>query len=183
MSSPQYFTVKILTKPYIKKYLQAIYGDPLVFTTKNFFGSILIGLLDKSSPSRESKKVLRMRLDKFTTTLEVYCPTWFLREHKYGFNISEAHMVAMNKLFEQRFTEDLYKFCHVLNICGVNLDDALEEFCRCHKIELDVDATMDGLKQKEYRYRKHLSDIDASIIKIKTKPIQLSFLAVHCPMD
>jgi hypothetical protein len=182
MPSPQYFTVKLLTKPYLKKYLQALYGDPLIFTSKNFFGSILIGLLDKTSPSGESKKVLRLRLDKFTTSLVVYCPMWFLKEHKYGFNISEAHMIAMNKLFEQRFTEDLFKFCHVLNMCGIDLEDALEEFCKQYNIELDVDATMDGLKQKEYRYRKHLTDIDAGITKPKIKPIQLSFLAVHCPL-
>ena len=175
MKKPQYFTVKILTKPYLKKYLQSIYGQPIIFTTKNFFGSVVLALLEKPSVPREKKDKMRLRIDSFTSTLEIYCPIWFLKQHKYGFDISEAHIIALNKLFEQRFTEDLFKFCKVLNLCGVDIEDGLEEFCRMHSLEIDEDITIEGLKQKEYRYRKHLTDIDAGIAKNKNKPIQISF--------
>ena len=44
-----------------------------------------------------------------------------------------------------------------------------------HSLEIDEDITIEGLKQKEYRYRKHLTDIDAGISKNKNKSIQISF--------
>jgi len=72
----------------------------------------------------------------------------------------------------------LFKFCKVLNLVGVDIEDGLEEFCKMYSLEIDEDITIEGLKQKEYRYRKHLTDIDAGLSKNKNKSIQISFFKI-----
>lgn len=172
MKRNKYFTLKILTKAYLKKYIHSLYGKTVIFSTTNQFGTIMMALLDRPNIVRESKDKIKMKLDEYDIELQIFCPIWFIKKNMYGFDISEHNVIALNKFIEQRFTEDLFKFCYLFNKCGISLDDAIEEFCKCHDIEIDEDITMDALKKKEYRYRKHLSDIDAGISKSKIKSIQ-----------
>lgn len=172
MKRANYFTLKILTKPYLKKYIHSLYGRTVIFSTSNQFGTIIMALLDKPNVIRQSKEKIKVQLNEYDAELLIFCPIWFIKKNMYGFDISENHMLALNKYIEQRFTEDLYKFCYIMNKCGVSLEDAIDEFCKCHQIELDEDITLDALKKKEYRYRKHLDDIDAGISKNKITSIQ-----------
>jgi hypothetical protein len=168
----KYFTVKILTKAYLKKYIHSLYGRTVIFSTSNQFGTIMMALLERPNIQRESKEKIKIRLDEYKCELLIFCPIWFIQKNMYGFDISENHMISLNKFIDQRFTEDLYKFCFILNKCGVSLEDAMEEFCKTHSIEIDEDITLDALKKKEYRYRKHLNDIEAGIVKNKITSIQ-----------
>jgi hypothetical protein len=43
--------------------------------------------------------------------MEIHLPITFLTERRGGFAISDAHTITINKLFENRFEEDLWKFC------------------------------------------------------------------------
>lgn len=175
MKRYKYFTLKILTKPYLKKYIHSLYGKTVIFSSANQFGTIMMALLDRPNMVRESKEKIKMRLDEYNVELLIFCPIWFIKKNMYGFDISENHMISLNKYIEQRFTEDLFKFCYILNKCGVSLEDGMAEFCKCHDIEIDEDITLDALKKKEYRYRKHLLDIDAGISKSKITSIQQMF--------
>lgn len=175
MKRANYFTLKILTKAYLKKYIHSLYGRTVIFSTANQFGTIILALLDKPSTIRERKEKIKMKLDEYNVELLIFCPIWFIKKNMYGFDISDNHMISLNKYIEQRFTEDLFKFCFILNKCGVSLEDAIEEFCKCHNIEIDDDITMDALKKKEYRYRKHLTDLEAGITVNKITSIQPSF--------
>lgn len=175
MKRANYFTLKILTKPYLKKYIHSLYGRTVIFSTANQFGTIIMALLEKPSVIRESKEKIKVQLNEYDAELLIFCPIWFIKKNMYGFDISENHMLSLNKFIEQRFTEDLYKFCYILNRIGVSLEDGIAEFCKCHDIEIDEDITLDALKKKEYRYRKHLIDIDAGISKSKITSIQPAF--------
>jgi hypothetical protein len=168
----KYFTVRILTKPYLKKYIHSLYGRTVIFSTSNQFGTIMMALLERPINIGVPKDKIKYKIDQYTCELLIFCPIWFIVQNKYGFEISDNHMISLNKFIDQRFTEDLYKFCFILNKCGVSLEDAMEEFCKTHSIEIDEDITMDALKKKEYRYRKHLLDIDAGIVKNKITSIQ-----------
>lgn len=175
MKRANYFTLKILTKPYLKKYIHSLYGRTVIFSSANQFGTIILALLDKPSTIRERKEKIKMKLDEYNVELLIFCPIWFIKKNMYGFDISDNHMISLNKYIEQRFTEDLFKFCYIMNKCGISLEEAMEEFCKCHNIEIDDDITMDALKKKEYRYRKHLTDMEAGIAVNKITSIQPSF--------
>lgn len=175
MKRANYFTLKILTKPYLKKYIHSLYGRTVIFSSANQFGTIILALLDKPSTVRERKEKIKMKLDEYNVELLIFCPIWFIKKNMYGFDISDNHMISLNKYIEQRFTEDLFKFCYIMNKCGISLEEAMEEFCKCHNIEIDDDITMDALKKKEYRYRKHLTDMEAGIAVNKITSIQPSF--------
>lgn len=70
-----------------------------------------------------------------------------------------------------RFTLDLFRFCYMMSLFGVSIEDALYEFCKVYDLEIDIDITFDALKQKEYRYRNSLKTTE--LLNPKRKIIQI----------
>lgn len=170
-----YFSITLKTKPYLKKYLHALYGDPLIFTLDNFFGMSVAGLLENPIDPQRKKQDLRLRCDRFGTDLLLYCPLNFIRKSRYGTDICEKQTISINKLFEERFEEDVFRYCHTLKLVGVEIKDALEEFCRIYNIEIDVDITYEAIKKKEFRYRKNLEQISPQLSLKKSASFQTAF--------
>jgi hypothetical protein len=56
MKRYKYFTLKILTKPYLKKYIHSLYGKTVIFSSANQFGTIMMALLDRPNMVRVRKK-------------------------------------------------------------------------------------------------------------------------------
>jgi hypothetical protein len=151
MKRSDYFTLRLLTKPYLKKYIECLFGKPLVFTTSNFFGDILASTLSKPNITREKNDIIKHKADRFDTSLEIFCPLWFLKKNMYGHDINDKQMVAVNKLFDDMFTVDLFRFCYMMSLFNVSIEDAIYEFCKVYDLEIDTDITFDALKQNSIK--------------------------------
>jgi hypothetical protein len=163
MSQKKHFELCVQTKPYLKKYFQTLYGNParnkeIVFTTDNLFGICIAASLFRPLQFHHRKELLKLRTDKFDARMDIHLPITFLTERRGGFAISDAHTITINKLFENRFEEDLWKFCLLKNIQDVETKDALEEFCQLYNIVIDEDITYEAIKKKEWRYRKKMKN-------------------------
>ncbi|MEJ7830818.1 MAG: hypothetical protein WKF91_21615 [Segetibacter sp.] len=152
----KHFELTIPTKPYLKKYLQALYGEPLFFTINNHFGICIAAFLWRPIQFHHRKELLKIRTDKFEDKLTINLPMAFLTARQSGFYISDNHIITLNKLFENRFEEDLWRFCMAMNLRKRETKDAIEDFCYVYKISIDDDITFEALKKKEWRFRKKM---------------------------
>lgn len=151
----RYYSLYIPTKTFLRKYLSALYGDPIVINAKNYFGLSVIGYLDRKFYHRQADAVIQQQFDKFTDRLHLHLPAWWIRQTHFGTDLPLQNIIYLNKLFEERFEEDLSKYCVLMNTVGIELKDAREDFCKLFNIELEIDMTDEALKQKEFRFRKN----------------------------
>lgn len=149
-----HYSINIPTKPYIKKYLEALYGSPVVFTQENYFGTSVLAYLDKKFYARETEELTFRKWDKFTENLTIFLPRWWLLQSHFGKDLPRQNIIYLNKHFENRFEEDLYKHVKGRVRTGGQLKDAMEEFCKDHGIELEYDISYESLKKKEQRARE-----------------------------
>lgn len=148
------YSIQIPTKPYLKKYIESLYGSPTVFTKKNFFGMCLMGFLDRKFYNRDKDVIIHQAFNAYTVHLTLFLPRiWLLASH-YGQDLPPQNVINLNRLMQERFEEDLYKHCQVLTLTGIDIKDALEDFCRLHDISIEEDISFESLKKKEYRIRK-----------------------------
>lgn len=157
-----YYKIQCPTKPYLAKYLHALYGDPLIFRKDCYFGTSLMGYLAPQFYERmKNESIIHKAFDGFTKPLDVYLPTrWMKRGVSFGKDLPRENIIYLNKHFEQRFEEDLVKHCHTLTAVGLDIKDAIEDFCRIMHIEIDEDGiSYEGVKRKELRRRNVMKGI------------------------
>jgi len=178
----QYFVVKIPVKPYIKKYLQALYGRPVVFSTTNYFGATIIAFLDRKFYSTRKEDIVFKRFDKLTDAIDIYLPKYWLNKRgiSYGYDVSMQNTIIINKMFEERFAEDICKHCTLYDTMGFDIKDAIEDFCTVHMVDIETDISFDALKKKEYRYRKEKQkQFHTNLSCQKSLPLpEFNFLAI-----
>ena len=162
----------IPTKEYIKPYIETNFGIPARFTPNSYFGIVLQSMID--NPLRVRKKKLEIEhrcFDKFTAPLALAFPKWFIMRREYALNISDLHIITLNKLFEEKFELDFHNFCLMYVLHGKQIKIAIEDFCTANKIEIDQHISYDALKKKEYRYRlenaKKLSKFTSPLATLK----------------
>ena len=170
--SAGYYTIAVPTKPYLKKYLQSLYGKPMIFDRDNYFGTSLVGYLERKFFTRQSETISYRHFDEFTAALIISMPSWWIIRTHFATDIPTGNVIYINKHFEERFEEDLVKFCLVLQLGGVEVKQALETFCAMHEIELDVDMTFEAIKQKHYRARKKFKNLYCKSVTPKMKVIR-----------
>ena len=182
-----YYKITIATKPYLKKYLQSLYGSPLSFQQDREFGMTIAAYLERplrmkdtppaapiilncgdtmaatSAPAplvliRTQQSELTMRLDRFDSLVQINISKRSFTRYSGGLEIKPAHVIVINQLFDKRFTEELYKKSMLLNLLGLSWIDAYKAFCDQYKIEIPEDITMDALKKKENRFRKKVEE-------------------------
>jgi hypothetical protein len=176
ITQQKYFSLQVLTKPYLKKYFNRLYGDPLIFTEKNYFGITLMPHLERPADLQRKKEFIRLRVDRYDASLIVHCPMTFLTRNKYGFAISDESTISINKLFEERFDEDLFRFCSMLNLVGIDRKDAIEEFCSIYNLDMEFDISYEALQKKEYRFRKNMDFSFPQLSTQKKQFVQATFL-------
>src|SRR4051812_9454892 len=110
MASNGFYTIAIPTKPYLKKFLQSLYGTPTIFDRDNYFGTSLIGYLERKFFTRQSNSVSYRHFDNFTTPIVISMPSWWLGQTHFATDIPQGNVIYINKHFEERFEEDLVKF-------------------------------------------------------------------------
>lgn len=158
-----YYTIALPTKPYIKKYLQSLYGSPLIFDRENFFGTSILGFLDKRFYTHQSTSLSYRHFDNFSAILVINMPGWWVKQASIMLHMTEGNMINLNKHFENRFEEDLVKFCIPLTVAGLEIKKSIELFCKIHDVKIgeesDDDITFDSILQKHKRKRKKLHKI------------------------
>jgi hypothetical protein len=166
VAQTKYFTVTLPCKPYIKKYVGAVYGDPFRADHSTPLGCYInIALEKKNYENRNISNsfVYTGMNDKIAIQLNRWQFTGL------GYSFSNESVKVINRFLEEQFEEDLYKHCYLYVINNANfsqrnngLKDAINMFCQLHNITTipDIgetqDISMDGLVKKERRARaKH----------------------------
>ena len=152
-----YYVVSIPTKPFLKQYLQGIYGAPLRFTTQNYFGMLIAAALEQRVYiDRSQEKINYKYFDVFSDRLDIHFPAYFGKKYNYALGCPKMKAIFVNKIIEERFEEDLYNFCQLKTQMSLTRKQAIELFCQQKNIEIPEQITYDNLKQMEYRHRKKL---------------------------
>lgn len=152
-----HFGITIPTKPYLARYLEALYGSPIVFSTGNYFGTSLLGYLN-TRLYVQTESVTYQKFNNFNTPLTVLLPRYWLTARQYKTELTQGNVIYLNKHFEEKFDEDLTRHCQTMKLLGMQFKNALESFCVLYNIEIDVDITYDNLKQKEFRQRSRAEE-------------------------
>jgi hypothetical protein len=154
----QFFTICLPTKAYLKKYIHTLYGDPVVIKASNVFADVFLAMLQVPVPVKHSRPLLDQQLNRYSSIVEVKVPvSMFYRLPKEP---GEHSVIRINRFFENRFEEDLAKTVgHMQAILQIERQQAIEKFAEDHRIDIDVDITMDALKKKDYRFRKEKEEI------------------------
>lgn len=157
-----HYTIVLPTKPYIAMYIQSLYGNPVIFSSENYFGMSLLGFMERKFYFRQNETYVHRAFDKLTHPLKLYFPRGWLTQSHFPYDLPTQNVIKINKLFEERFEEDLSKHCILMNLCNVDIKQAIEDFCSIHGIDIGEDdkshITFDALKKKEYRTRKRYSE-------------------------
>lgn len=164
------FRVKVPTRPYLRKYLQAIHREELTLNYHSDFGPFLLAILDKEHNFLNiNQEKTAKTLASFTDTIEF---TGNLHTMRYkGHTISPDKILAINRLLEKRFAQDLHLYCSRISkerkwrpgtaaaleifaqMCGLTLETDLP-----HGSDQKPDITTDALKKAEYRQRKKMDE-------------------------
>src|SRR5215831_593950 len=92
-----YFQFTLLTKPYIAKYLHTRYGKPIVFSIDNYFGTTILGFLTKKIYKLKETKIEHRKFDQFATPVELYFPSYWLRNYMYKTDLTRVNTIYLNK--------------------------------------------------------------------------------------
>jgi hypothetical protein len=120
-----------------------------------------MGFLDRKFYFRQNEELVHKAFDVFDEQLEIFLPRWWMLQSHFGTDIPAQNIILINKLFEERFEEDLSKYC---SMKGGKIKKSIEDFCTRHQISIDDDITFDALKQKEYRERKKMEKLYCKVV-------------------
>lgn len=148
-----HFSIILPTKPYLKKYMEALYGSPIKFNADTYFGKVIAACLDKNVYPDKNRSFIWKAFDEYNDELKIFLPIDWLKKYFYGTDLTDKKAVFVNKLIQDKFEEDLYMFCTILDLAGVDRKESIEEFCTRYKIEIDTHITFEALKKMEYRFR------------------------------
>jgi len=87
-------TVEIPVKPYIKKYLEKDYGNPVNFSGVRGINDFFNLLLEKQSARRDKQTTLGLYTE--TITVVVTRDAFY----RYGWDLSHTSIISFNSLFE-----------------------------------------------------------------------------------
>lgn len=135
-----------------------MYGSPIVFSTKNYFGTSLLGYLN-TRLYIQNESLTFQKFNTFNAAMQVMIPRYWKEQYRFKTGLSQCNVIYLNKHFEAKFEEDLCRFCYVYTSRGMQIKDSLELFCKIYSIEIDVDITFEALKQKEYRERSRVTKL------------------------
>lgn len=149
----QFYSIHLPVKTYVRKYLETIYGNPVIIDGRSEFSDVILAKLSSSLHSFLSPTDLELRLNRFTDKVCIKIPIHYW--YKLNNTIDQHNIVRLNRYFENRFEQD---FCYAVSL-AVSMakqerKTAIENFADRHAIDVEVDITFDALKKMEYRFRK-----------------------------
>lgn len=134
----QKYQFSIPCKPYIRKYVAAVYGLPFMPTAHSSLGQIITAFLDKKHHQYHSLPAKGKNL--YIATLPIELTLW--QYTNIGSDIACSNAIAINTFLEHRFDEALYYWC--LPIARQErryrgLEEHIIAFAQRHNIILDTD--------------------------------------------
>lgn len=151
----RYVKFSIAIKPYVKKYIEVKYPQPIKLSTKTTIGHILFSILEKhTNPFKESKDILYIRYQLLSDRIIMLLPTNAAHIHHNEFKASEPKSILINNFFEKKIREELFSFCDLHSTLKLTQRQAIEVFCKNYNIQLGIDIKFDAMRQAEFRYRK-----------------------------
>lgn len=152
LKQPKYITVKLPCKPYIRKFVEALYGNPVRADHSTNLGCIINLTLEKTI--YENRQFRNPVHKDIRDSISVLINHWQFQ--RLGFDFSNENILVINRILENSFEESLYQFVrnHVKE--GVRFKgykEAIEQFADSYGIEIEEDISYEGLKKKEARFR------------------------------
>lgn len=154
-----HFKIELPTKPFLKKYLISLCGEPLTLSVDNAVGMMISSMLEKKSSQvypTFTREIIHQAFDKYNDRVTIFLPKSWMDNYYYGTGLSEKKVVYINKFIEMLFEKEMVDYCEFRCAIKGDRQEALYAFCEKHNIEVPDDITFDNLKQTEYRYRKAL---------------------------
>lgn len=142
--SKKLFKVHIPTKTYLKKFITHYEGDPPVINNQSHFTRYVFACLDKTVIRDRSyrPKNLSEQGHNDQLTMLVTARTFT----HIGHSISTEKAMYINNFIKDAFAERLTLSVTNIHIRkGQEIRKALEAFCEMHRIEVEVDISMDNL--------------------------------------
>lgn len=155
MSSP-FLKIRIQVTPYIKKYIESVYGEALQVSYYNQLSMVVYAYLQKKKEYLLTKEEVEKTYPQLTNNIILLVRRNY--ESKLGIFLQPENHVAINKFFLTDFCKELHH--HVMAPAypaGYLIQDALQTFCSKHSIVIDEDITMDALVKLYYRHRQNIS--------------------------
>ena len=149
----QKFTVKIHVKPYVKRFLEINYGNPIDFSQNPKSHQFFQSLLCKSNVASGKEK----EISSFYRDVVVVEIT----EHdfeRYGWEVSKANVVQFNRFFEKQAKLLMRNMIGVNAALGVPVKVAIERFQSRFRFDEDT-WNAEAIKKDFYRHGK-LNTVD-----------------------
>lgn len=138
--------INIPVKPYIAKYITAIYGSPIKVGLNTMPGKLIYACLQKKPQNYNVKKEewLSIKMAKLTATIP------FLLKEQYvnypGKYITDHKKKLLNDLFEDYFNDHIcYYLMAQKQVKNRKIQTEIKNFCKQHNIVLNKDIMMDAI--------------------------------------
>lgn len=153
--SNHHYTVVLPVKPYIKKYVTAIEGDPIHFDSRSMLCMIIRAYLQNKARTGLSASQFKAHQSARNQQLQIIVPIkkmWYIGHH-----IKPDHMVLINRFLEDCFERALNHHINS-NTKGDGrfrgYKEAYHTFAELYSIDMGRDISYEGLKQLDFRNRK-----------------------------
>jgi len=127
------FHVKILCKPYVRRFIEINYGDPADITKDKMVYQFFCSRLKKKTFRYEKKY---KKLDKYTDEIAIKISRDDF--YRYGWEISMTDNVAFNRIMEYKVKEMLYKIVGIYTSIGFPLSESIDRFQEQYGFHEDV---------------------------------------------
>lgn len=141
-----------------------MYGDQIYLTKDDYLGMTLTAFLQRKIQRDRTITQIKRKTDVLDDQIILYLPFSWAKDYHFGTEITNEQVIAVNKLIEERFEEDLFRFCYMFYMTGFKKKQAIEEFCIHYNLDIDTDVTYENLKKMEYRYRIKLEQKQSPLI-------------------
>src|SRR5688500_9568368 len=104
----QHYSVKIPVKPYVAKYVAAIEGSPVYFSSNSMLCQIIRAFLENTPRAMLSQKQMDVHLSTRSEQLEILVP--MRKMHAVGHSIRPDNIVLINRFLEDCFERALCQY-------------------------------------------------------------------------
>jgi hypothetical protein len=157
-----WFTFHLPVKTYIKKYLSAHYGHPILLDLKDDIGFVLLNTLASRLESKASRGYLDLWKKRYDDKIVFRIPFHYFSITKK--EISPFTIVLLNRYIENKFEEELHRFVTNKTELGITFKRSIEMFLEKSGIDLEVDISSDAIIKSEWRYRKKKEKLFSRIL-------------------
>ena len=150
-----HFKFILPVKTYIRKYIEANYGEPTFIDLSTDIGFTILNTLASRLESKIGRGNIDIFQNRFVDKVEFKIPFHYLSLTKR--EVSPQTIVLLNRLLENKFDHDMNSFITNSRVpYGTQIKTGIEIFTSNNNIELEVDVTFEALSKSLYRYRQTL---------------------------